>query len=243
MASGWVIAENLEDKMNFTEFQKIPRLSRECIITEKIDGTNGSIFIEPVVNFLPVKIVPALPGGVALFESDDAKIEYWLKAHSAFYRVRGPNGLDMIMAAGQRTQWTDPKGGNAGFGKWVYDNREELVKLGPGHHFGEWWGGKIQRGYGLKEKRFSLFNTSRWNDETKPTCCHVVPVLYQGLFTTTAVDEAIERLQREGSLAAPGFMNPEGVVVYHVAGNLMFKKTIEKDEMPKGQLAREAQTV
>jgi hypothetical protein len=29
-------------------------------------------------------------------------------------------------------------------------------------------------------------------------------------------------------------MKPEGIVVFHVAGNVGFKKTIEKDEEPKG---------
>jgi hypothetical protein len=37
-----------------------------------------------------------------------------------------------------------------------------------------------------------------------------------------------------GSKAAPGFMKPEGIVAFHVAGNIAFKKTIEKDEEPKG---------
>jgi len=32
-------------------------------------------------------------------------------------------------------------------------------------------------------------------------------------------------------------MKPEGVVVFHIAGNLGFKKTIEKDEVPKSQYA------
>jgi hypothetical protein len=36
----------------FREFQKIPRLSRECIITEKIDGTNGCIYIGEDGEFL-----------------------------------------------------------------------------------------------------------------------------------------------------------------------------------------------
>ena len=31
--------------MDFEGFAKIPRLSRDCIITEKIDGTNGQIYI------------------------------------------------------------------------------------------------------------------------------------------------------------------------------------------------------
>ena len=45
---------------------------------------------------------------------------------------------------------------------------------------------------------------------------------------------ALEALRVRGSEAAPGFMNPEGVVIYHIAGNIGFKKTIEKDEQPKG---------
>jgi hypothetical protein len=67
-----------------------------------------------------------------------------------------------------------------------------------------------------------------------PECCGLVPVLYQGHFFMFEVDQALFILDKEGSKAAPGFMNPEGVVVYHTAGNLSFKKTIEKDEQPKG---------
>lgn len=116
------------------------------------------------------------------------------------------------------------------------ENREALLTLGPGRHFGEWWGQKIQRGYGLKGKRFSLFNTSRWgmDTETLPACCGVVPVLYHGQFFMEQVDAALLKLQVDGSVAAPGWMQPEGIVVYHVAGNHMYKKTLDKDEAPKG---------
>jgi hypothetical protein len=36
----------------FVEFKKIPRLSRECVVTEKIDGTNGVIYIGEGGEFL-----------------------------------------------------------------------------------------------------------------------------------------------------------------------------------------------
>ncbi len=65
-------------------------------------------------------------------------------------------------------------------------------------------------------------------------CCHAVPVLYQGLFTTEAILDALDVLRDKGSLAAPGFMNPEGIVVFHLAAGIGFKKTIDKDEVPKG---------
>jgi hypothetical protein len=32
---------------DFQSFSKIPRLMRECVVTEKIDGSNAQILIEP----------------------------------------------------------------------------------------------------------------------------------------------------------------------------------------------------
>jgi hypothetical protein len=63
----------------------------------------------------------------------------------------------------------------------------------------------------------------------------VVPVLYQGPFNTQAVDDMLFQLDKKGSVAAPGFMNPEGVIVFHTALNGYFKKTIHKDEEPKSK--------
>lgn len=68
-----------------------------------------------------------------------------------------------------------------------------------------------------------------------PACVGLVPVLYRGLFVTEKADHMIERLRHEGSLAEPGYMNPEGVVVYHTASGVMFKKTLVKDEQPKSK--------
>lgn len=134
--------------------------------------------------------------------------------------------------AGSRNRWLTYSDDNFGFAKWVMDHRDELLTLGPGRHFGEWWGSGIQRRYGLDEKRFSLFNVSRWADD-RPACCHVVPVLYRGPFETHEIDVALKTLAEQGSFAAPGFMKPEGVVIFHTAGNVGFKRTIEKDDQPK----------
>jgi hypothetical protein len=158
-------------------------------------------------------------------------------------KIDGTNGQVYItedgdIFAGSRTRWVTPEQDNAGFAKWVQGNKMDLLRLGPGRHFGEWWGAGIQRGYGLKEKRFSLFNVSRWGDDAvRPACCHVVPVLYRGEFDTQTVQYYLDRLRERGSLAAPGFNRPEGIVVYHTAGNLLFKKTIEDDATPKSMVA------
>jgi hypothetical protein len=142
--------------------------------------------------------------------------------------------------AGSRTRWITPADDNYGFARCVDEHRGLLLGLGPGSHFGEWWGAGIQRRYGVGEKRFSLFNASRWGGaglpviDTPPVCCLVVPVLWVGPFDQFDHSALLETLKTEGSVAAPGFMNPEGIVIWHTAAKVGFKKTIEKDDEPKG---------
>jgi len=172
----------------FEEFPKMARLSREIIITEKIDGTNAQVFIDDAGN----------------------------------------------IKAGSRTRWIKVGDDNFGFAAWVEDNKNDLLKLGPGRHFGEWWGRGIQRGYSMPHKVFSLFNVHRWSGtNVRPACCGIVPVLYRGDFNTERIDDCLKELAQHGSFAVHGFMNPEGIVVWHTAANMGFKKTILKDEVPK----------
>jgi hypothetical protein len=195
---------------DFIKFPKIARLSRPIIITEKIDGTNGCVYI----------------------------------------------GEDGEFLVGSRTRWITPDADNFGFAAWAYAHKDELLTLGPGRHFGEWWGSGIQRGYGLPkgEKRWSLFNVQRWclsgqepksrptqdprimkTQDILPACVGLVPTIYDGPFSMLEVENCLTFLSVNGSVAAPGFMNPEGVVVFHTAGNVGFKKTLKGDEA-KGML-------
>jgi hypothetical protein len=156
-------------------------------------------------------------------------------------KIDGTNAAVVVSADGleigaqSRSKVITPADDNFGFAKWVEENRDELLKLGPGHHFGEWWGAGIQRRYGLTEKRFSLFNVERWS-ESRPACCHVVPVLRRGN-AFDDVTSALQDLRIEGSRAAPGFMKPEGVVAFHTQGNFGFKVTLERDAEWKGKQA------
>lgn len=174
----------------FKPFDKIPRLKRSCVITEKIDGTNALVFIAD--DFTTIKF-------------------------------------------GSRSRWVTPESDNHGFARWGEANKEELLKLGPGYHYGEWWGAGIQRRYGLAEKRLSLFNTTRWTPETLPACCSVVPVLAQGPFGSELIESTLDRLRTGGSVAAPGFMDPEGIVVYHTASRTLSKVMCKNDDTPKGE--------
>lgn len=203
------------------------RLSRRVIITEKIDGTNAQICI---TKHKPNEQIDS-----------DGCIDAWIDGDDLFF-----------MYAGSRTRWITPSNDNFGFAQWASENKRELRQLGVGQHFGEWWGRGIQRNYGLQDRRFSMFNTIRWckhNEEPQqiakadsrvikyqdvlPACCDLVPVLYDGVFDTAFINGALTLLGSNGSYAAPGFMNPEGIVVFHEAGNVGFKKTLDNDDSPK----------
>ncbi len=202
--------------IQFSEFPKIPRLFRDMTITEKIDGTNAAV-------------------GIVQGRTDKGPRRAEVKVANEWYTVY----------AQSRKRLINPDVDNFGFACWVWTNAAELVKiLGPGLHFGEWWGQGIQRGYDLDHRRFSLFNTHRWGwldipearaAHEAPDQLHVVPVIAKYAFDTDVIRDSLNVLKDKGSYAAPGFMNPEGVCVYHSAGNHIHKVTFDMD-MHKSEL-------
>jgi hypothetical protein len=217
--------------ITFQAWPKTPRLNRLCTITEKIDGTNAAVGIRHLDN-------------VEHYAHDTANGEC-----IEFSEADAPNVLAVVngyvVFAQSRTRLIRPGADNFGFAAWVQANAGALVEiLGQGVHYGEWWGSKIQRGYGLTngEKRFSLFNPYKQGaiDAAFEHGVYVrglgtVPLIYQGTFSTAAADAAVESLREHGSRAMPGYMNPEGIVVYHMAAGTGFKVLLEHDELPKGQ--------
>lgn len=223
----------MSDILTFRSFPKIPRWKRSITITEKIDGTNASVWIDFVA--APERI----DGDDAIYLGYCALVESGQAIQVPSFDESGV----WIIRAGSRNGFVAPKNDNYGFAAWVFTNAPLLTGLGMGAHYGEWWGQGIQRKYGQTCKRFSLFNTGRWGphgESVPPTCCDVVPVLYEGPQEMAGGQDAIEfnlrRLAFAGSQAAPGYKNPEGVVVYHSASRAMFKMTIEGDDHPKGEV-------
>jgi hypothetical protein len=196
--------------MEFQPYPKTPRLKRDIVITEKIDGTNAQVAITREDDYL----------------GEDPNVVTSLLTGDALYTLR----------VGSRTRWITPgkTTDNYGFAGWCKENAEELFKLGEGQHFGEWYGQGIQRNYGLDRKRFALFNTARWgaHNPNTPACCEVVPVL--ATTTMDGVDNTLHALRAYGSKAVPGFMKPEGIIVYHTASQQNFKVLLENDHQPKG---------
>jgi hypothetical protein len=236
--------------MSTIEFQpwpKIARLNRNIIITEKLDGTNAAIVIVPAIDIR----------GIGAATVDRMKLENPSRTILEIFDAEALLAEGQVTAivngfaiyAQSRNKFITPgkSTDNYGFAGWVRENAEALVAtLGEGTHFGEWWGAGIQRGYGLTggDKRFSLFNAQRWGKEVvwrdgseipalgRIRGLGVVPVLYDGTFHQSAIDRAFRLLRDEGSQAAPGFLTPEGIVVYHTAARTSFKVTLEGDAAP-----------
>lgn len=205
----------------FEAFPKIHRLKQSVVVTEKIDGSNAQVYIVGLV------------GDAALDQIMDNP--YCLRTQSQ------PDGSVLAMYAGSRTRWIRPgkTDDNFGFAQWVVENSDELFKLGLGRHYGEWYGAGIQSGYGLSQgysmtgapvpdRRFALFNTARWgaHNPGTPACCQVVPVLAIGDVDTDAI---MKDLKYAGSVLVPGFMEPEGIVVYYAQARTYAKRTFIAD--------------
>lgn len=221
--------------MKFVEFKKIPRLSREVLVTEKIDGSNGQIVI-----LNREKIIHECEG--CDYTSQDFIDNYCLYIHPENPHVDEEDKLYVFAASRNRWLQIGKQTDNNAFATWVKENALELIKLGEGRHFGEYYGKGINRGYGLDHKRFALFNVSKWSNQNEPLiewqsycpkCCEVVPTLYVGDFDTNVINAKITELKTLGSRAVPGYFNAEGICIFHTAAGQYFKKTIENDEKPK----------
>jgi len=206
------------------EFEKWPSISRRSkevmVITEKINGTNACVI------FLPSHL--------------------WTGGALPLTTVTGALGDSYDVFAQSRTRFIYPDDDNFGFAWWVNSNAQALFDtLGVGKHFGEWWGSGLPCSYGLKEKRFSLFNARRWQnilaydtDQTSVEGLRIVPLLYVGPFVGKAMDDAVARVT-EGSVAVPGFKS-EGVVVYFREMDSSLKILVENDDIHKWEVAKNA---
>ena len=158
-------------------------------------------------------------------------------------KIDGTNGIiklyydtveseELQMAVGSRNRWITPEKDNYGFAKWCERNKEELLSLGEGTHYGEWWGNGIQRRYGMDKKVFSLFNTHRWSDElgARPECCDVVPVTYQGTLTPELLESLNGDLPHSIAAEKYGvkFNNPEGRMIFFSKARKYFKIPLDK---------------
>lgn len=186
---------------------KTPRLFNSLMtVTEKIDGTNCAIHIH---------LKEEVERGIIDGSLTDVSVSHV---------------YDWAVYAQSRNRLLSEDNDNHGFARWVAQNAESLfIELGQGLHFGEWAGKGINRGYDAEDKSFFLFNTEKWDERNLTTPgLRVVPTMATGMFSEFAVLRCIEELE-DGSDAYPGYMNPEGLCVYHHSSNKVFKYTLNGD--------------
>lgn len=188
----------------FEPFPKIARLNRDCVITEKIDGTNAQIYIE-----LGAKGWIFLAGSRNRFltpEKDNFGFAAWAETH--------------------RDELIEGLGEGRHFGEWYGSGIQRGYDLPQGEkrfalfNVGRWF----------NDQNYVSGVTGK---DRPPTCCGVVPVLYSGPFRDERIEDVLRTLRDYGSAVSRGFMRPEGIVVWHSASQTTFKVTLENDEAPK----------
>lgn len=203
--------------IEFRSWGKTPRLFRDVVITEKIDGTNCAVIIEQVSN-----------------TSDREGVLVFQEVGGALYAV-GAQSKNRLIYPGKTTD-------NYNFAQWVQENAEQLVEaFGPGHHFGEWWGKGIQNRYDVDYRTFSLFNTAKHADlffhtnllNDVDVTVESVPILFEGEFSEEAVQRVAREMLKNGSFAVPHAANPEGICIYHTQSKQVYKYTFDNNDKGK----------
>lgn len=203
--------------LEFAKFGSIGRLYRDVVITEKIDGMNACIVIKQVLGDDIYRNALTVVNDVPFNDYSECRFAIGVQSRKQFLTL--DNDIQGLAA-------------------WVLEHARELVlALGPGYHYGEYWGKNIQRSYHQKRNWFSLFNSKRW---TKDNVGHidgllVVPILYAGPYEDWVNQMQLHRLDIEGSYAAREVddrkldFRAEGIVGWHIALDTYYKVTLDGD--------------
>jgi hypothetical protein len=211
----------------FRPYPKTPRFHKPVVITEKIDGTNAAVVVAPYLeDWSPYDAqIQAAPGvefgpGVIVIDPADGKLV-----------VVYAQSRKRVIQPGKQTD-------NYGFAQWVREHASELVLLGKGVHYGEWYGQGIQHGYGMDHRRFALFNPDA---QDLPDCVDVVPVLTRGQASELNYRIGLMHLvlENNGSFAPGAALGSkaEGMIIYHTGSRQVYKVLLEGDDTPKGARA------
>lgn len=200
-----------------TEYPAWPKIKRDPLdltmeITEKLDGTNGLIYITN-----------------ECFADTDPIVEVDI------------DNLSWYVYAGSRKRWlsTGNTADNFGFAQWVKDNYQFLIEfLGTGHHYGEWCGPGIQKNpHNLPSKTFYLFSQwwhqakDKWVESGKEwnPSLQVVPCLSRGPYSEEVITAMMDLLLHSYK-ENPDAGVPEGIVAYFPELNKRIKRTYKYAE-------------
>lgn len=204
----------------FEEFPKIPRLRRPIVITEKIDGTNATVYVAP-----NGAVYAGSKNRWITPKEDNHGFAAWVEANALSLRELGP-GM-------HRGEW---------WGRGIGKRHSTHAKTFSLFNVGRWSrDADTTASFDIilayeRARKAAIVTGAPPQPLPKlrpPACCDVVPVLYEGPFTDAAIDATLAGLRENGSVADPACKKPEGVIVYHTASGRMFKVTTENDDAPK----------
>ena len=193
--------------IEFAPWPKTPRLFRDVVITEKIDGTNAAVHIAEAGPAGGIHV----DGGVYQIGAQSRKrLISPLDDNFGFASWVAKNADGLVRALGVGVHYGEwwGSGIQCGYGLPAGDKRFSLFNVN------RWIGTEFMvPGLG------------------------VVPLLYEGPLVLTVVDDCLGELRQNGSHAAPGYTHPEGVIVWHTAARQAFKVLLDNDALPKGLAA------
>ena len=203
--------------MSYPSFSSIERLENlYCHITEKVDGTNGLIYIgDKYEAYYPYELIRFGSRNRWITTEDD---NCGFANFFSQYKAELDDIIDLIRL-----------------------EKGEVEKGYSSQIYGEWFGKGIQRGYNLEAKFFMPFSEYFATKMIDAGIAHIkMPVtLYSGKFSVEILEGCMNKLKDEGSQVVPGYNRPEGVVVYFPKHNFRLKETFEgpkwKDAIPKAE--------
>ena len=224
---------------NYASFPSIERLENiYCVISEKVDGTNGLIEVAKVGKIgVDIETNSAFPSFTyntetqvrfgsrnryITFNNDNAGFANFFRHYETKLK---DIAKDIIVAANSEASQTN----------------EKPTEGYPFRIYGEWFGRGIQRDYGLKDKffmPFSYFYAEKLIEYQVPNI--ITPnVMYTGKFSMEVVNTCMQQLKLNGSGLVKDYKQPEGIVIFFPKYNFRLKETFDgakwKDVVPKSE--------
>lgn len=197
--------------VSYPSFSSIERLENiYCVISEKIDGTNGLIQIDYKYDWNGQRYDDHL----VQFGSRNRYITT-TDDNAGFANYFTPHIASICTLAESLINYGDN------------DNPKQDW---PIYIYGEWFGKGIQRGYGLDEKYFMPFSSFYAEHMIKAGIPNIMMpnIMYTGKFSLEVVDNCMNRLTSGGfHTLITNYDYPEGVVIYFPKYNFRLKQTFE----------------
>ena len=211
---------------NYASFPSIERLENiYCVISEKVDGTNGLIEINevfPVGEPKEIQIRFGSRNRYITFNNDNADFANFFRHYEARFK---DVAADIILKELEVS------------GETLTECQEQY----PLRIYGEWFGSGIQRGYGLKDKFFMPFSTFYAEKLIEYQVPNIVKpnIMYTGKFNKLTADMCMNTLAIHGSGIIKDYKRPEGIVIHFPKYNFRLKQTFEgskwEQSIPKAE--------